>query len=439
MKVMKFGGTSVGSPDRMKEVTKLVTKSGEPVFVVLSAMSGTTNSIVEISDYLYKKNPDGANEVINTLERQYMKHIEELYSTEEMKTVTRDFIVTEMNYLRSFTKELFTSFEEKNIVAQGEMMSTNMVVNYMKEQGIKAVLLNALDFMRTDKNSEPDPVYIREKLSAIMEKNEGQQVYITQGFICRNAYGEVDNLRRGGNDYTASLIGAALNAEEIQIWTDIDGMHNNDPRVVDKTAPVHQLHFEEAAELAYFGAKILHPTCVQPAKYAGIPVRLLNTMDPDAEGTTISNHTEYGKIKAVAAKDNIIAIKIKSSRMLLATGFLRKVFEIFESYQTPIDMVCTSEVGVSMSIDNSSHLGEIVDELKKYGTVTVDTNMCIICVVGDLDWSNIGFETLTLDAMKNIPVRMVSYGGSNYNISFLIREEDKKRALQSLSDTLFNK
>ncbi|MBR2244020.1 MAG: aspartate kinase [Prevotella sp.] len=439
MKVMKFGGTSVGSPARMKEVTKLVTKSGEPVFVVLSAMSGTTNSLVEISDYLYKKNPEGANEVINTLERKYMKHIEELYSTEEMKNITRDFIVAEMNYLRSFTKELFTSFEEKSIVAQGEMISTNMVVNYMKELGINAVLLNALDFMRTDKNSEPDPAYIREKLSAIMEKNEGQQVYITQGFICRNAYGEIDNLQRGGSDYTASLIGAALNAEEIQIWTDIDGMHNNDPRVVDKTSPVHQLHFEEAAELAYFGAKILHPTCVQPAKYAGIPVRLLNTMDPDAEGTTISNSTEYGKIKAVAAKDNIIAIKIKSSRMLLATGFLRKVFEIFESYQTPIDMVCTSEVGVSMSIDNSSHLGEIVDELKKYGTVTVDTNMCIICVVGDLDWSNIGFETLTMDAMKNIPVRMVSYGGSNYNISFLIREEDKKRALQSLSDTLFNK
>ncbi|MBQ9677267.1 MAG: aspartate kinase [Prevotella sp.] len=439
MKVMKFGGTSVGSPDRMKEVTKLVTKSGESVFVVLSAMSGTTNSLVEISDYLYKKNPEGANEVINTLEKKYMRHIDELYSTKEMKDTTRDFIVNEMNYLRSFTKELFTSFEEKSIVAQGEMMSTNMVVNYMKEQGINAVLLNALDFMRTDKNSEPDPTYIREKLKAIMENNEGQQVYITQGFICRNAYGEIDNLQRGGSDYTASLVGAALNAEEIQIWTDIDGMHNNDPRVVDKTAPVHQLHFEEAAELAYFGAKILHPTCVQPAKYAGIPVRLLNTMDPDAEGTTISNQTEYGKIKAVAAKDNIIAIKIKSSRMLLATGFLRKVFEIFESYQTPIDMVCTSEVGVSMSIDNSAHLGEIVDELKKYGTVTVDTNMCIICVVGDLDWSNIGFETLTLDAMKNIPVRMVSYGGSNYNISFLIREEDKKRALQSLSDTLFNK
>ena len=437
MKVMKFGGTSVGTPKRMKEVTQLVTKSGEPVFVVLSAMSGTTNSLIEISDYLYKKNPDGANEVINTLERKYIKHIEELYATEEMKKQTLEFLREEFQYLRSFTKELFTSFEEKNIVAQGELLSTNMVVNYMKEIGINAVLLNALDFMRTDKNAEPDPTYIKEKLAAIMEQNPDQQVYITQGFICRNAYGEIDNLQRGGSDYTASLIGAAINAEEIQIWTDIDGMHNNDPRVVEHTQPVHQLQFEEAAELAYFGAKILHPTCVQPAKYAGIPVRLLNTMDPDAAGTTISNATEYGKIKAVAAKDNITAIKIKSSRMLLATGFLRKVFEIFESYQTPIDMVCTSEVGVSMSIDNSAHLGEIMDELKKYGTVTVDTGMCIICVVGDLDWSNIGFETHVLEAMKDIPVRMISYGGSNYNISFLIKEEDKKRALQSLSNTLF--
>ena len=438
MKVMKFGGTSVGTPDRMKDVTKLVTKSGEPVFVVLSAMSGTTNSLVDISNYLYKKNPEGAHEVINQLERKYVKHIDELYSTDEMKEKTREFLKSEMDFLRSFTKELFTSFEEKTIVAQGELLSTNMMANYMQEQGIKAVLLNALDFMRTDKNSEPDPTYIKEKLTAIMEKNPDQQVYITQGFICRNAYGEIDNLQRGGSDYTASIVGAALGAEEIQIWTDIDGMHNNDPRVVDKTQPVHQLHFEEAAELAYFGAKILHPTCVQPAKYAGIPVRLLNTMAPDAEGTTISNATEYGKIKAVAAKDNIIAIKIKSSRMLLATGFLRKVFEIFESYQTPIDMVCTSEVAVSMSVDNSTHLGEIVDELKKYGTVTVDTGMCIICVVGDLDWSNIGFETRVLDALKNISVRMISYGGSNYNISFLIKEEDKRRALQSLSDNLFN-
>ena len=437
MKVMKFGGTSVGTPERMKNVASLVTASGEPTFVVLSAMSGTTNTLIEISDYLYKKNPEGANEVINQLERKYLGHVEELYSTEEYKTKTRQFLEEEFDYLRTFTKDLFTSFEEKSIVAQGEIISTNMVVNYLQECGVKAVLLSALDFMRTDKNAEPDPQYIKEKLRAVMADNEGQQIYITQGFICRNAYGEVDNLQRGGSDYTASLVGAALDAEEIQIWTDIDGMHNNDPRVVEKTEAVRQLNFEEAAELAYFGAKILHPTCVQPAKYAGIPVRLKNTMEPDAEGTIIDNVLVRGKIKAVAAKDNIIAIKIKSSRMLLATGFLRKVFEIFESYQTPIDMIATSEVGVSVSIDNDDHLNEIVDELKKYGTVTVDSNMCIICVVGDLDWSNLGFETLALDAMKNIPVRMISYGGSNYNISFLIKEMDKKRALQALSDELF--
>ena len=439
MKVMKFGGTSVGSPERMKGVASLVTESGEPTFIVLSAMSGTTNSLVEISDYLYKKNPEGANEVINNLEKKYMQHVEELYSTEEMKQITREFLQGEFNYLRSFTKDLFTSFEEKSIVAQGEMMSTNMVVNYLKEQGVKAVLLSALDFMRTDKNAEPDPQYIKEKLSAIMEENQGYQIYITQGFICRNAYGEVDNLQRGGSDYTASLIGAALPADEIQIWTDIDGMHNNDPRVVEHTEAVRQLNFEEAAELAYFGAKILHPTCVQPAKYAGIPVRLKNTMDPKADGTIIDNVIVRGKIKAVAAKDNITAIKIKSSRMLLATGFLRKVFEIFESYQTPIDMIATSEVGVSMSIDNDAHLNDIVNELKKYGTVTVDSDMCIICVVGDLDWSNVGFETIATDAMKNIPVRMISYGGSNYNISFLIKEKDKKQALQNLSNVLFEK
>ena len=439
MKVMKFGGTSVGSPERMKGVASLVTESGEPTFIVLSAMSGTTNSLVEISDYLYKKNPEGANEVINNLEKKYMQHVEELYSTEEMKQATREFLQGEFNYLRSFTKDLFTSFEEKSIVAQGEMMSTNMVVNYLKEQGVKAVLLSALDFMRTDKNAEPDPQYIKEKLAAIMEQNQGYQIYITQGFICRNAYGEVDNLQRGGSDYTASLIGAALPAEEIQIWTDIDGMHNNDPRVVEHTEAVRQLNFEEAAELAYFGAKILHPTCVQPAKYAGIPVRLKNTMDPKADGTIIDNVIVRGKIKAVAAKDNITAIKIKSSRMLLATGFLRKVFEIFESYQTPIDMIATSEVGVSMSIDNDTHLNDIVNELKKYGTVTVDADMCIICVVGDLDWSNVGFETIATDALKNIPIRMVSYGGSNYNISFLIKERDKKQALQNLSKVLFEK
>ena len=438
MKVMKFGGTSVGTPQRMKEVSQLVTKSGEPTFVVLSAMSGTTNSLVEISDYLYKKNSDGAQEIINKLEQKYMGHVEELYSSDEMKKTTAEFLREKFDYLRSFTKDTFTSFEEKIVVAQGEVLSTNMVVNYLKEQGVNAILLDALDFMRTDKNAEPDMPYIKEHLKEVMDNNQGYQIYITQGFVCRNAYDEVDNLQRGGSDYTASLIGAAMTAEEIQIWTDIDGMHNNDPRVVEKTDAVHQLNFEEAAELAYFGAKILHPTCVQPAKFAGIPVRIKNTMDPEADGTVIDNVLVRGKIKAVAAKDNITAIKIKSSRMLLATGFLRKVFEIFETYNTPIDMITTSEVGVSVSVDKAENLTKIVDELKKYGTVTVDSDMCIICVVGDLDWSNVGFETLVTEAMQNIPVRMISYGGSNYNISFLIKESDKKKALQSLSAKLFS-
>ncbi len=437
MKVLKFGGTSVGSAQRMKDVAKLIT-DGEKKIVVLSAMSGTTNTLVEISDYLYKKNPEGANEIINNLEAKYRRHIDELYSTEEYKKKTLDFVRGEFDFIRSYTKDLFTLFEEKVILAQGEIISTNMVANYLLEQGFNVVLISALEYMRTDKNAEPDPIYIKEKLKGQLEKYPDADIYITQGFICRNAYGEIDNLQRGGSDYTASLIGAAINASEIQIWTDIDGMHDNDPRVVDKTSPVRQLQFEEAAELAYFGAKILHPTCIQPAKYANIPVRLLNTMEPSAPGTLISNETEHGKIKAVAAKDNITAIKIKSSRMLLAHGFLRKVFEIFESYQTSIDMICTSEVGVSMSVDNTKHLQEIVNDLKKYGTVTVDHGMCIICVVGDLTWENVGFETKALYAMREIPVRMISYGGSNYNISFLIKEEDKKRALQSLSDTLFN-
>lgn len=309
---------------------------------------------------------------------------------------------------------------------------------FLNECGVNSVLLPALDYMRTDKNAEPDPLYIKEKLSKMLEQHTDAQLFITQGYICRNAYGEIDNLQRGGSDYSASLVGAAINSEEIQIWTDIDGMHNNDPRVVDKTAPVRNLHFEEAAELAYFGAKILHPTCILPAKLNNIPVRLLNTMQPEAPGTLISNKTEKGKIKAVAAKDNIIAIKIKSGRMLLAHGFLRKVFEIFESYQTPIDMVTTSEVGVSVTIDNRKHLEEIVDDLKKYGTVTVDTDMVIVCVVGDMQWDNVGFEANIISSLKDIPVRMISYGGSNYNVSLLVKAEDKKRSLQALSDHLFN-
>ena len=437
MKVMKFGGTSVGSAQRMKGVAALI-NDGEDKIVVLSAMSGTTNSLVEICGYLANNNPEGANEVINKLEALYKKHINELYDTEEYKQQTATLVKDVFNYLRSFTKQLFTSIEERIILAQGEIISTNMVTNYLKEQGISAHLIAALDYMRTDKNGEPDAAYIKEKITDVLDHSPKAQIYITQGFICRNINGEVDNLQRGGSDYTASLIGAAVGASEIQIWTDIDGMHNNDPRIVEGTTAVRHLHFEEAAELGYFGAKILHPTCVQPAKFANIPVKLLNTMEPEAPGTTINNDADPGTIKAVAAKENITAIKIKSSRMLLAHGFLRKVFEIFESYHTSIDMICTSEVGVSMSIDNTKHLNEIVHDLKKYGTVTIDHNMCIICVVGDMDWENIGFEARAMDAMRDIPVRMISVGGSNYNISFLIKESDKKRALQALQDKLFN-
>lgn len=437
MKILKFGGTSVGSPQRMKEVSGLITDGAKKI-VVLSAMSGTTNTLVEIADYFRKRNAEAANNVINKLRTKYMDHVHELYATEEMAGRTADFLEDEFMYLHSFSSAAYTEVTEKTILAQGEIMSTNMVTNYLLEQGVKVCLISALDYMRLTENGEPDLRYIREKLTEILAQKSEYDLYITQGFICLNHEGRIDNLQRGGSDYTACLIGAALRAEEIQIWTDIDGMHNNDPRVVEGTSPVRQLNFEEAAELAYFGAKILHPTCIQPARYAGVPVRLLNTMDPTAPGTLIDNRMEKGRIKAVAAKDNITAIKIVSSRMLLATGFLRKVFEIFETYNTSIDMIATSEVGVSLSVDNVSRLVPIVEELKQYGTVEVDSDMCIICVVGDLNWSNVGFETLVTEALGQVPVRMISYGGSNHNISFLVKESDKKAALQALSAKLFN-
>jgi aspartate kinase len=436
MKVLKFGGTSIGSAERIKDVVRLI-NNGEQKMVIFSALSGTTNILVEISDYLYKKNPDGANEIINQLERTYQNHVQELYSTNEFRGKANAVLNKHFDYIRSYTKDLFTLFEEKVILAQGELISSSLIQLYLEEQKIKSALIPALDFMRTDKNSEPDPVYIRDKLIKLIEGQKDIEIYITQGYICRNAYGEIDNLERGGSDYSASLIGAAIQAEEIQIWTDIDGMQNNDPRYVEKTSPVRNLQFEEAAELAYFGAKILHPTCILPAKLNRIPVRLLNTMQPDVPGTLISNRMEKGKIKAVAAKDNITAVKVKSGRMLLAYGFLRKVFEIFENYQTSIDMIATSEVGVSITIDSQKHLQEIVDDLKKYGTVTIDKEMTIICVVGDLEWENLGFEAKIIHALKEIPVRMISYGGSNYNVSLLVKSSDKKRALQALSDGLF--
>ncbi len=437
MKIMKFGGTSVGSPQRIKNVASLIS-SDERKFVVLSAMSGTTNTLVEITDYLNKENPLGANNVISHLENVYHKHVGELYSTKEYRELTDKFITEEFAHLHKLTQKKHDENVDKEILAQGEIISTNMMTNYLKECGKNVVLLPALDFMSINKDKEPDELQISKRLSEILEKHPGYNIYITQGFICRNAEGNIDNLQRGGSDYTASLIGAAIKAEEIQIWTDIDGMHNNDPRFVEGTKPVDQLNFEEAAELAYFGAKILHPTCILPAKFAGIPVRLLNTLDPSAKGTIINNDMESGKIKAIAAKDGITAIRIVSSRMLLASGFMSKVFNIFDTFNTSIDMITTSEVGVSMSIDNPAHLNELIGELKKYGTVDIDRDMCIICVVGDLRWGNVGYESLTTDAMASVPVRMISYGGSFHNISFLIRSCDKAKALRELSKKLFN-
>ena len=437
MKVLKFGGTSVGSAARMKNVANLIL-NGEQKIVVLSAMSGTTNSLVEIADYFYKNNTSGALERINMLEHTYSDVISELYSTEIYLNKAQEIILSHFDYLRSFSKSVFTVFEEKAILAQGELLSTNMFQLYLEENGANSVLLPALDFMRIDKNSEPDNAFIAENLKKILAENPGKDIYITQGYICRNFYGEIDNLQRGGSDYSASLIGAAIKADEIQIWTDIDGMHNNDPRYVVGTKPVPMLHFEEAAELAYFGAKILHPTCILPAKLHNIPVRLLNTMDPAAPGTIISNKRKKGIIEAVAAKDSITAIKIKSGHMLLAYGFLRKVFEIFESNQTPIDMITTSEVGVSVTIDNTRKLEEILNDLKKFGTVTVDRDMVIVCIVGDMDYELVGFQAKVINALKDIPIRMVSYGGSNYNISVLIKAEDKKKALNLLSEALFD-
>ena len=434
---MKFGGTSVGSAERIKNVAELISNKGKNI-IVLSAMAGTTNTLVEISDYLYKKNVDGAKETINNLEMKYKQTINDLYSTETAKEEAYCEIKACFNYIRSLSKDIFTLFEEKEILAEGEIMSTVMMNLYLRENGIKSELLPALDYMKTDKNGEPDTNYIRQRLNNLLDKHEDAEIFITQGYICRNAYGEIDNLQRGGSDFSASLVGAAINAEEIEIWTDIDGMHNNDPRYVENTKPVEKLNFEEAAELAYFGAKILHPTCIQPAKLNNIPVRLLNTLDPNAKGTLIGNDSISNPIKAVAAKDNITAIKIKSGRMLLAYGFLRKVFEIFEAHKTAIDMIVTSEVGVSVTIDSEKNLDNILEDLRKFGTVTVDHDMVIICVVGNLEWMNKGFEAKAIEALKDIPVRMISYGGSNYNISFLIRKEDKTKALQLLSQKLFS-
>lgn len=437
MKVLKFGGTSVGSVERIRHVADLISSRGCNM-IVLSAMSGTTNTLVEIAEYLEKGNQPGALETLNALQSKYEGVINGLFANNKAAHERATQAVEAcLGYIRSLTNEDYSSESEKEILAQGELMSTALMHNYLHTTGVKSVLLPALDYMRTDASGEPDMKYIGSHLRRLMEVNPGADLYLTQGYICRNAAGHVDNLQRGGSDYTASLLGAVLSADEIEIWTDIDGMHNNDPRYVQGTSPVSELHFEEAAELAYFGAKILHPSCVLPARLNNIPVRLLNTMEPNRPGTLIHNTPSTRTIKAVAAKDNITAIKIKSGRMLLAYGFLHKVFETFENYRTSIDMMATSEVGVTVTIDDEKHLAAIVNDLKKFGTVTIDRNMVIICVVGDLEWHNTGFEAKAVAALADIPVRMISYGGSNYNVSMLVRSQDKVEALNRLSRALF--
>ncbi|MDE6642757.1 MAG: aspartate kinase [Muribaculaceae bacterium] len=439
MKVLKFGGTSVGSAQRMKNVAALIIGRGRNV-VVLSAMSGTTNTLVEIADYLTRGNSDGAKETLNNLEKKYAREIDELFPGEsQFKKAATDGVGECISIIRSFTNTSFTT-AEKTILAQGERMSTVMMYQYLLSQDVKVQLLDALEFMRIDIDNSPEIQYLHDRIMPMIDRNPDTQIFLTQGYICRNSKGGIDNLQRGGSDLTASLIGAAITADEIEIWTDIDGMHNNDPRYVENTRPVNHLNFEEAAELAYFGAKILHPMCVTPAKLNNIPVRLLNTMEPDAPGTLIDNRldTPTKGIKAIAAKDDIVAIRIKSGRMLLAYGFLSRVFEVFANHKTPIDMVATSEVGVSVTVESRHNITEIVNELKKFSTVTIDTDMVIICVVGDLEWHNSGLEAKAIDAMHNIPVRMISYGGSDYNISFLVSKDDKIKALNSLSQHLFN-
>ncbi|AKD03828.1 aspartate kinase [Pontibacter korlensis] len=438
MKILKFGGTSVGSAERMKAVASLI-QNGEPKIVVLSAMSGTTNALVQIAETLYQNKNDEAKALIKALHDKYKQVVEELYTSDDKKKQANDLLTQHFEYLTAFTLDLFTIHEERAVLAQGELLSTALFQFFLEEQGINSVLLPALNFMKIDENEEPDNDYIAKQLKKELEKYPGVELFVTQGYICRNTFGEIDNLKRGGSDYSASLIGAAVNAEEIQIWTDIDGMHNNDPRVVKNTYPIAELSFDEAAELAYFGAKILHPSSVQPAKQKNIPVKLLNTMEPQARGTTISATTQSGKIKAVAAKDGITAIKIKSGRMLLAYGFLRSVFEVFERYKTPIDMITTSEVAVSLTVDNDKFLDQIVAELKEFGQVEVDQDQTIICVVGDFISERSGSGLAIFESLQQIPLRMISYGGSKNNISLLINTSDKVEALTKLNDGIFNR
>ena len=437
MKVLKFGGTSVGSAARMRDVANLISNETSQQIVVLSAMSGTTNTLVSIAESLDQGKQKEALEEITNLKAQYNTLLHALFNEVFYHNEARGLLDEHFNYISGFASGEFTSFDERALLAEGELLSTGLFNLLLSQMGIKSVLIPALEFMRIDRAGEPDMYYIAKNLNQELEKHSDTTLFITQGFICRNAYGEIDNLNRGGSDYTASIIGAALKAAEIQIWTDIDGMHNNDPRIVENTESVRQLSFDEAAELAYFGAKILHPLSVHPAKEHNIPVLLKNTMDPAALGTRIEASAPYAPIKAIAAKDGITAIKIRSARMLLAHGFLRKVFEVFENFETSIDMITTSEVSISLTIDDTTNLSPIVAELLNYGQVEVDSNLSIVCVVGDMLAEDSGSCARILDALRDIPVRMISYGGSKNNVSLLVQERHKKEALQALHQGIF--
>jgi aspartate kinase len=436
-KIMKFGGTSVGNPDRMRALIPLITGNERKV-VVLSAMAGTTNNLVEITDLLYDGNVNEASSKIEALRTKYHQVVLKLFSSPVFKKSGRELIDSHFDYINNFTLRVFTKLQEKAILAQGELISTSLFHQLLLERKIKSILLPALSFMRIDKDGEPDYFYIEENINRELEKFESETIIITQGFICRNVYGEIDNLKRGGSDYSASIIGAALKVKEIQIWTDISGFHNNDPRFVENTKVIRELSFDEAAELAYFGAKILHPASVNPAREKNIPVRLKNTMEPEDEGTLITSSSVLLDYKAVAAKDGISVLRIRSDRMLMAYGFLRKVFEIFESYRTPIDMITTSEVAVSLTIDNPQYLDQLAKDLKELGTVEVEENQSIICVVGDFRTDKTGSAPEIFEALNTIPLKMISYGGSPHSMSLLIDTKNKTQALRMLSKHLFD-
>lgn len=437
MKIMKFGGTSVGKPERMHQVAQLITRDEEPKIVVLSALSGTTNALVAIGDFLSKREREQASQQIAQLEAHYQQFIRDLLKTEKALQAAQAIVAEHFEFLQIILKISFSEALSKDILAQGELLSTKLFSVYLEEAGIDHKLLPALEFMSIDGNDEPQVGTIKVKLTQLLKQYPDKKLFVTQGYICRNARGEVDNLKRGGSDYTASLVAAAIQASVCEIWTDIDGMHNNDPRIVKKTRPVEQMSFDEAAELAYFGAKILHPASIWPAQHYKVPVKLLNTMEPSAKGTLITEEAGSVGVKAVAAKDNIIAIRIKSSRMLLAYGFLRKIFEVFEKYRTPIDMITTSEVAVSLTIDSREHLKDILKELEPFGTVEVDENQAIISVVGNEIAQTEDIIKKLFGSIVNIPVRMVSYGGSPHNISLLVSAENKTRILQQLNKGMF--